>query len=69
MAEEKKSPLKEITQPFIDLIHAPRALWGINLAYIQMILDPEQYMADMMETLMQQFMASGQFLEYCKMDP
>jgi MFS family permease len=30
---EKKSPLKEITQPFVDLINAPRALWGINLAY------------------------------------
>ena len=30
--EEKKSPLREITQPFIDLIHAPRALWGVNLA-------------------------------------
>jgi MFS family permease len=24
---------KEITQPFIDLVHAPRALWGINLGY------------------------------------
>lgn len=24
----------EISQPFIDLIHAPRALWGINLAYM-----------------------------------
>jgi MFS family permease len=33
-AEPKKSPLQEITQPFIDLIHAPRALWGINLAYV-----------------------------------
>ena len=32
--ESKPSPLKEITQPFIDLIHAPRALWGINLAYV-----------------------------------
>lgn len=32
--EEKKRPLKEISQPFIDLIHAPRALWGINLAYV-----------------------------------
>jgi MFS family permease len=30
---ERKDPLKEIVQPFIDLIHAPRALWGINLAY------------------------------------
>ena len=29
-----KSPLREIVQPFIDLIHAPRALWGINLAYV-----------------------------------
>ncbi len=25
-----KSPLREIVQPFIDLAHAPRALWGIN---------------------------------------
>ena len=24
-------PLKEIIQPFIDLVHASRALWGINL--------------------------------------
>ena len=23
----------EVTQPFIDLWHAPRALWGVNLAY------------------------------------
>ena len=30
---EKKNPLKEITQPFVDLINAPRALWGINLSY------------------------------------
>ncbi len=29
----KKSPLQEIIQPFVDMIHAPRALWGINLAY------------------------------------
>jgi len=28
------SPLKQIVQPFIDLIHAPRALWGVNLAYV-----------------------------------
>ncbi|MCB9851181.1 MAG: MFS transporter [Phycisphaerales bacterium] len=33
MSEEPKSPLKEITQPFVDLVHAPRALWGINLGY------------------------------------
>ena len=24
---------KEITQPFVDLVHAPRALWGINAGY------------------------------------
>jgi MFS family permease len=29
-----KSPLQEIVQPFVDLVHAPRALWGINLAYV-----------------------------------
>jgi len=26
--------VKEIVQPFVDLINAPRALWGINLAYV-----------------------------------
>lgn len=31
---EPKSLLKVIVQPFIDLIHAPRALWGINLSYL-----------------------------------
>jgi len=25
--------LREITQPFVDLFHASRALWGINLSY------------------------------------
>ncbi len=38
MSDQPKSSfravLKEITQPFIDLVHAPRALWGINLSYI-----------------------------------
>ncbi|MBK7703701.1 MAG: MFS transporter [bacterium] len=29
----QQSPLREILQPFVDLFHAPRALWGINLAY------------------------------------
>lgn len=28
-----RQSFKEITQPFIDLIHAPRALWGINVSY------------------------------------
>ena len=30
---DQQSPLEQIIQPFIDLAHAPRALWGINLAY------------------------------------
>ncbi|MCK4342266.1 MAG: MFS transporter [Phycisphaerae bacterium] len=30
----QKTWLDEIIQPFIDLYHAPRALWGINLAYV-----------------------------------
>ena len=34
MSDKPKSPLGEIIQPFIDLAHAPRALWGINLAYV-----------------------------------
>jgi proton-dependent oligopeptide transporter, POT family len=25
---------REITQPFVDLVRAPRALWGINLSYL-----------------------------------
>ncbi|MFV2071551.1 MAG: MFS transporter [Thermoanaerobaculales bacterium] len=32
--ETPKTPMKVIIQPFIDLIHAPRALWGVNLAYV-----------------------------------
>jgi MFS family permease len=28
-----KSPLKEIIQPFVDLVRAPRALWGVNVSY------------------------------------
>lgn len=31
--KEVKNPLKEIIQPFIDLINSPRAIWGINLPY------------------------------------
>lgn len=30
---EAPSPLREIVQPFIDVVRAPRALWGINFAY------------------------------------
>ncbi len=26
--------LREIAQPFIDLVHASRALWGVNLSYL-----------------------------------
>jgi MFS family permease len=34
MSDDKpKNPLREIVQPFIDLIRAPRALWGVNLGY------------------------------------
>ncbi len=34
MADEvKQSPLREIVQPFIDLVHAPRALMGVNVSY------------------------------------
>jgi MFS family permease len=33
-AAAPKSPLNEIVQPFIDVARAPRALWGINLAYL-----------------------------------
>jgi len=32
--EQKKSPLKEIIQPFIDVVRAPRALWGVNISYL-----------------------------------
>ncbi|MCX7830112.1 MAG: hypothetical protein N2445_03505, partial [Acidobacteria bacterium] len=32
--KEIKNPFKEIIQPFIDLIHSPRAIWGINLPYL-----------------------------------
>jgi MFS family permease len=32
--EQKKNPLREIADPFINLIGAPRALWGINLSYV-----------------------------------
>ncbi len=33
-ATEQKSPLRDIVQPFVDLAHAPRALWGVNLGYL-----------------------------------
>ena len=33
-APQVTSPLHEIIDPFINLIKAPRALWGINLSYI-----------------------------------
>ena len=29
-----RQTLHEISQPFIDLVHASRALWGINLSYL-----------------------------------
>lgn len=33
-AAAKPNPWKEITQPFVDVWNAPRALWGVNLAYM-----------------------------------
>jgi len=33
-AETPKTPLREIVQPFIDVVRAPRALWGVNLGYL-----------------------------------
>ena len=32
--QEQKNPLREIIDPFANLINAPRALWGINLSYL-----------------------------------
>ncbi len=32
--ETPKSPLREISQPFVDLFRSPRALWGVNGAYL-----------------------------------
>ncbi|MDD5308594.1 MAG: MFS transporter [Deltaproteobacteria bacterium] len=32
--EKKPNPLREIVQPFIDVVHAPRALWGVNVSYL-----------------------------------
>ncbi len=29
-----KNPFREIVQPFIDVVRAPRALWGVNLSYL-----------------------------------
>lgn len=30
-AAKPTSPIREILQPFVDLVHAPRALWAVNL--------------------------------------
>ncbi len=32
-SEKKLSPAQQMWKPFVDLFHAPRALWGINLGY------------------------------------
>ncbi len=34
VAEAKPNPFQEIVQPFVDVWHAPRALWGVNLGYM-----------------------------------
>jgi len=33
-SSKPSNPLREIVQPFVDLVHAPRALWGVNLSYV-----------------------------------
>jgi len=33
-AEARPNPFQEIVQPFVDVWHAPRALWGVNLGYM-----------------------------------
>ena len=32
--EKLKSVWKELSDPFIAIVHAPRALWGLNLSYV-----------------------------------
>ena len=32
-SEQKRNPFREIVQPFIDVVRAPRALWGVNVSY------------------------------------
>jgi len=32
-AVEKTNPFREIVQPFVDLVRAPRAMWGLNFNY------------------------------------
>ncbi len=34
MADEKKSPIREIIQPFIDFAKVPKVLWGVNISYM-----------------------------------
>lgn len=33
MESNERNPIKELVQPFVDLVKAPRALWGINVTY------------------------------------
>lgn len=33
-SEQARNPLKEIIQPFVDVVRAPRALWGVNVSYL-----------------------------------
>lgn len=34
LAGTLRQTLREISQPFVDLVRAPQALWGINLSYL-----------------------------------
>src|SRR5512136_1620889 len=31
---KRSNPFQEIIQPFIDVVKAPRALWGVNVSYL-----------------------------------
>ncbi len=33
-ARNEPSPARELIKPFVDLVRAPRALWGVNLSYL-----------------------------------
>jgi proton-dependent oligopeptide transporter, POT family len=33
-SKQKSNPLREIVQPFVDVVRSPRALWGVNVSYL-----------------------------------
>ncbi len=32
-SDVRRSPLREIIDPFVHMLRAPRALWGVNITY------------------------------------